>query len=252
MEKEVVDLIKGLSNKKSAGLDDIPDYIIKKCHLKITTPLTYIINLSLSTGQFPDQLKIAKVKPLYKKRCETEVGNYRPVSLISGFLKIIIKVIKKRLVLFLNNHSIISNTQHGFCKGKSISTATADFKEMVYKSLDEKEISMGIFLNLSKAYDLVNHDILLRRMTREQTVELAYRCIETNEITSSLSRERPIGDPHGSVMGPVLFLIYRLSQEECARLREAVPYGKVYRYNPKHLCPKLNGYRDNGKRSLKL
>jgi hypothetical protein len=75
--------------------------------------LTYIINLSLSTGQLPDQLKIAKVKPLYKKGCETEVGNYRPVSLISGFLKIIEKVIKKRLVSLLNNHSIISDTQHG-------------------------------------------------------------------------------------------------------------------------------------------
>jgi hypothetical protein len=72
-EKEVVDLINGLGNNKSGGLDYIPDYIIKKCHLKITAPLTYIINLSLSTVQFPDQPKIAKVKPLYKKGCDTEV-----------------------------------------------------------------------------------------------------------------------------------------------------------------------------------
>jgi hypothetical protein len=97
-EEEVVELIKGLDNKKSMGLDDIPDYIIKKCHTNITTALTYIINLSLSTGKFPDQLKIVKVKPLYKKGSDTEVGNYRPVSLISGFSKIIEKVIKKRLV----------------------------------------------------------------------------------------------------------------------------------------------------------
>jgi hypothetical protein len=84
-EKEVVDIIKGLSNKRSTGLDDIPDYIIKKCYSKIITPLTHIINLSLITGKFPDQLKNTKVKPMYKKGCETEVGNYRPVSLISGF-----------------------------------------------------------------------------------------------------------------------------------------------------------------------
>jgi hypothetical protein len=95
MEEEVVDLFKGLDNKKSTGLDDKPGYVIKKCQSKIKTALTHIINLSLSTGQFPDQLKIAKVKPLYKKGCDTEVGNYRPVSLITGFSKIIEKIIKK-------------------------------------------------------------------------------------------------------------------------------------------------------------
>jgi hypothetical protein len=84
-EEEVLDLIKGLGNKKSKDIDDIPDYIIKKCHTKITTALTYIINLALSTGKFPDQLKIVKVKPSHKKGSDTEVGNYRPVSLISGF-----------------------------------------------------------------------------------------------------------------------------------------------------------------------
>jgi hypothetical protein len=97
--------------------------------------LTYIINLSLSTGQFPDQLKIAKVKPLYKKGRETEVGNYRTVSLISGFSKIFEKIIKKILLSFLNKHTIISNKQHGFCKGRSTNTATADFIERVYKSM---------------------------------------------------------------------------------------------------------------------
>jgi hypothetical protein len=157
-EEEVVDLIKGLDNKKSTGVDEMPDYIIKKYHSKIKTALTHIINLSLSTGQFPDLMKIAKVKPLYTKGCDTEFGNYRPVSLITGFSKIFGKIIKKRLVSFLNNH--------GFCKGKSTSTAIADFIERVHKSLDEREISIGIFLDLSKAFDLVSHDILLWKMER--------------------------------------------------------------------------------------
>jgi hypothetical protein len=79
----VVGIIKGLHNKKSTGIDEISEHIIKKYYPKITNVLTYIINLSLSTGYSPDQLKIAKVKPLYKKRLDTDVGNYRPVSLIS-------------------------------------------------------------------------------------------------------------------------------------------------------------------------
>jgi hypothetical protein len=178
--------------------------------------------LSLSTGQFPEQLKMAKVKPLYKKEPETEVGNYRPVSLLSGFSKIIEKLIKRRLLSFLNKYSIISTKQHGFWKGRSTNTAIADFIEKVYKSLDEREISIGIFLDLSKAFDLVDH-ILLRKMSRmgirrvalkwfqsylenrEQRVEITYRCTETNDINSCLSQKRHIkyGVPQGSVLGQV-------------------------------------------------
>jgi hypothetical protein len=111
-EMEVVGLIKGLGNKKSMGIDDIPQFIIKKCYRKITKALTYIKNLSFSSGYFPDQLKIAKVKPLYKKGCDGDAGNYRPVSLISAFSKMIEKIIHKRLSSFLNTHSIINNKQH--------------------------------------------------------------------------------------------------------------------------------------------
>jgi hypothetical protein len=83
-ELEVVDTIKGLNNKKSTGVDDISEYVIKKCYPEITI-LTFIIYLSLSMVTFPNQLKITNVKPLYKKGLDTDVGNYRPVTLISGF-----------------------------------------------------------------------------------------------------------------------------------------------------------------------
>jgi hypothetical protein len=160
--------------------------------------------LSLSTGYFPDQLKIAKVKPLYKRGLDTDVGNYRQVSLISVFTKIIEKIMHKRLLSFLNNSNIINNKQHGFCKGKLTNTAIAEFIERVYESMDEREISVGLFLDLSKACDLVDHDILLRKMAgmgiqgvaqkwfqsylenREQKVEITYRCRETNEIINCL------------------------------------------------------------------
>jgi hypothetical protein len=84
-EAEVAGIINNLNNKKLTGVDEISDYIIKKCYPKITHALAYIRKLSLSTGYFPDQLKIAKVKPLYRKGLDTEVENYRPISLIYVF-----------------------------------------------------------------------------------------------------------------------------------------------------------------------
>jgi hypothetical protein len=108
METEVTDIIKGLNNKKSTGIDDISEYVIKKCHSKIITVLTHIINLSLSTGNFPDQLKITKVKPLYKKGLDTDIGNYRPISLISVFSKIMEKVMYGRLLSFLKKTITLS------------------------------------------------------------------------------------------------------------------------------------------------
>jgi hypothetical protein len=89
-----------LGDKKSMSVVDIPEFIIKKCYPRITDALTYIINLSFLSGYFPDQLKIANVKPLYRKGCDADVGNYRPVSLISVLSKIIEKIMHKRLLLF--------------------------------------------------------------------------------------------------------------------------------------------------------
>ena len=116
-----------------------PQFIIKKCHPQLVNALTYIINLSFSSGYFHDQLKIAKVKPLYKKGCTATVHNYRPVSLISVFSKIIEKIMHRRLLSFINKYSIINNKQHGFCKGKSTHTAITEFTKMVYKALDKKK-----------------------------------------------------------------------------------------------------------------
>jgi hypothetical protein len=120
--------------------------------------------------------------------------------LISVFSKIIEKIMYRRLISFLNNYNIINNKQHGFCNGKSTNTAIAEFVNWVYKSLDEREISIGLFLDLSKAFDFVKYEILLRKMiemgirgiaskwfqsyleNREQKVEITYRCKETNKI----------------------------------------------------------------------
>ena len=225
-ETEVIGIIKSLKNKKSAGMDEIPDHVIKGCCTYIVQPLTFIINLSISEGQFPDVLKIAKVKPLHKKGLEEEVCNYRPVSLLSVFSKILEKVIHKRLLSFLTHNNILVSNQHGFCQGKSTNTAITNFMHNVYNSIDKKDISIGLFLDLSKALDLVDHDILIEKLAangirgvaqqwfrsyltnRKQIVEVAYK-FEQN-IATCFSHETSIeyGVPQGSVLGPVLFLLY--------------------------------------------
>lgn len=173
-EAELINIIKNMKNKKSSGIDEIPDFIIKKCFTHITSPLCHIVNLSLSTGCFPNELKISKVKPLYKKGSENEVGNYRPVSLLSVFSKIIEKVMHKRLISYLNKYNIITDKQHGFQKGKSTNSAIINLIKNVYSSMDKKEISLGIFLDLSKAFDLVDHDILYKNcMCMEYVVWLS-------------------------------------------------------------------------------
>jgi hypothetical protein len=105
----------------------MPEVIIKKCYPKITNALTYLINLSFSYGYFHDQINTANVKPLYEKGCDADAGNYRPVSLISVFSKIIETIMHKRLSSFLNTHSTINNKQHGFCKGKSTQIVITEF-----------------------------------------------------------------------------------------------------------------------------
>jgi hypothetical protein len=127
-------------------------------------PLTFLTNLSLSTGKFPANLKISKIKPLFKKGALNEIENYRPVSLVSTFSKILEKVVSIKLINFLEKHNMFIESQHGFRKGKSTSTALVNFLEDVYKTLDNKEACVGQFLDLSEAFDMVSLNILLQKL----------------------------------------------------------------------------------------
>ena len=119
-EEEVVSLAKNLKNKPTAGLDDIPESLVKQCMQLIEGPLTHIYNLSLSLRVFPDEWKTAKVTPLHKKGDRYDIHNYRPISIISVFAKLLERLMCNRLMLFLHENKVLTEAQNGFRKGKCI------------------------------------------------------------------------------------------------------------------------------------
>ena len=126
-EEKVVSLAKNLKDKLTAGYDDIPKSLVKQCIQLIKGPLTNIYNLSLRSGVFPDEWKLAKVKPLFKKGGMYNIQNYRPISIISVFVKLLERLMFNRLIPFLHKNKILTDAQNGFRKGKCIKTAVQLF-----------------------------------------------------------------------------------------------------------------------------
>jgi retron-type reverse transcriptase len=156
----VVSLAKNLKNKLTVGYEDIPESSVKQCMQLIKGLLTHIHNLSLRSGVFPDEWKAAKVKPLQKKGDRHDIHNYRPISIILVFAKLLERVMFNRLIPFLYENKILTEAQNGFRKGKCIETAVQSLIEIIQEALDKGVHSIGIFIDLTKAYDKLNHEVL--------------------------------------------------------------------------------------------
>ena len=126
-------------------------------------PLTYLINKTISQGHFPEELKLARVIPIYKGENDQLIQNYRPISVLPFFSKIFEKIIFNHVINFLNDNNVLYDYQFGFRKQHSTSHAIITLVERVEKALDTGKVVVGVFLDLKKAFDTVNHTILLHK-----------------------------------------------------------------------------------------
>ena len=158
---EVKDIIDALNPSKSVGPNSIPIKLLKIVGCSISPLLALLMNHSFQSGIYPDTFKIAKVISLFKKGNPELPSNYRPISLLSIFSKIFEKLMYKRLYSFLEVHNILYSLQFGFQENHSIDHALVSLTESVKNTLDNKRLGCGIFIDLQRAFDTVNHKILL-------------------------------------------------------------------------------------------
>ena len=211
-------IIRKLKNTKS-DINVMPVRIFSALHSQLSNPLSLLINTSFSLGYFPKSLKLARITPVHKQGPKENPSNYRPISSLPYLSKVFEKSMTNNLISFLDKFSIISKSQFGFQKNISTSDALVHLTELIYKSLDHKKHHISILIDLKKAFDTMNHNILLRKLELYGIRHLPLMWIE------SYLRDRPscvglgganisninisnIGIPQGSIIGPILFLIY--------------------------------------------
>ena len=161
-QKEISELIQKLPAKTSSGYDNISNVLLKDIGRYIVSPLTIIFNESLTMGIFPEVMKLADVVPLYKAKEKFLETNYRPISLLTTMSKILEKVVYNRVYKFLNDNNQLYENQYGFRNRHSCDTAVCD----VVSHLEANKTSIALFLDLSKAFDTLDHDLLLHKMER--------------------------------------------------------------------------------------
>lgn len=214
---EVSRIIKKLKNK-AAGYDGITAKTLKMLVDDISEPLTHVINLCFSQGIVPADLKIAVVIPIHKSGDKSNLNNYRPISLLSVFSKIFERILFNRIFRFLRKHNLISPKQFGFIKGLGTTDAISFLSNFLHLSLDQSRPTIVTFIDLSKAFDMVNRKILFEKLESLGIRGIVLKLIksyfeERVQVvrigkTYSAKKYMTLGVPQGSILGPLFFVVY--------------------------------------------
>ena len=221
-EATVQYFIDKLKNKSSSGTDGLSNKVLKQVSGVLLKPLHKMINFSLSTGVVPSQLKLAKVIPLYKGAdagSRHEYTNYRPIAILNTLSKVLEKVVEYQLRQYFRQNDLFYAAQYGFRPSRSTSHALLDLTAFVHDGVDNGSNVVGIFIDLAKAFDTLNFDVLLEKLERYGVCGTSLKWFKSYLTdrkqrvvlpcgTTSIDCEVETGVPQGSVLGPLLFIIY--------------------------------------------
>ena len=216
--QEILAINNSLKSTHSSGTDDLNPMILSPVMELLASPLAEVINCSLKNGIVPSEIKLAKVLPIHKQGAKNEINNYRPISILPFFSKLFERVMYDRLLSYIKHKDILYPFQHGFQPGHSTSMSLIDIQDKITKAMDNNEYSIGIFLDLAKAFDTVDHKILLYKLEHYGIRDNALRWLSSylgNRLQQVLCNGKlsnfqtiEFGVPQGSILGPLLFLIY--------------------------------------------
>ena len=215
---DIKEAIRDVSNNAAAGPDGFPAILLKKCAEQLSEPLQYLYRNSLDTGIIPEQLKRAKITPVYKGDSRAKPENYRPIALTSHVIKIFEKLIVRNITNFLETNNKMNENQHGFREGRSCLSQLLSHHEQIIAALENSKNIDVIYLDFSKAFDKVDHGVLLHKLRNlgvtgrlgvwiHNFLKNRTQCVADGGALSCDSRVLS-GVPQGSVLGPLLFLIH--------------------------------------------
>ena len=222
---EISSLISKLDINKSPGDDGISGKLLKSCTILFSKLISHLANKIMITGKYPNKLKLGKIIPIHKKNNKIDPTNYRPICLLSVINKIIEKVLHKRLYEYFEKYKIIYQYQFGFRHSYSTTMALIEITDQLREQIENKNVTIGIYIDLTKAFDLVDHRMLITKLEsygiRGPAIELIRSYLsdrsQFTQIDHAKSNIKRVscGVPQGSVLGPLFFLIFVNDMQNC-------------------------------------